>query len=299
MPSISDRTRRRGAALLLSAALSVATAACERVVSVSAPSADPRLVVEARLERSIGRATGNQRIRLSTTESVFSTGNAPPVRGATVRVSDSTGAVTSFTESTAEPGVYLATAMRLRTNWPYTLQITWGGDTYRATERMLAGVGIDSLYISEGSLFPGAPSGLRATIDFRDPEATKNWYLWDQWIDDVRVISNDSASFTRLALPDELLNGSTVRDFQPFGGITVRAGQLVRVRQISIPEQVYRFYNILTSQTRNNGSPFGVPATNLRGNIANVTTPSRLPLGYFFAGEYSEREIRVTGLLGQ
>ncbi len=273
--------------------LGIGAAGCERVVSVAAPAADPRLVVEARLERSIGRTTGNQRIQLSTTEDIFSTSGAPPVRGAAVRVSDSTGVVTTFTESTTEPGVYLATAMRLRTNWPYTLLITWRGDTYRATERMLAGVPIDKLFIDDGSLFPGAPSGPRAKINFRDPVGTKNWYLWDQWLDSVRVISSDSATFTRLALPDDLLNGSEVKDFSPFGGITVRSGQLVRVRQICIPEQVYRFYDILSSQARNNGSPFGVPSTNLRGNIANTTTPSRLPLGYFFVAEYSERELRA------
>jgi len=281
-------------------ALGVGVAGCERVVRVTAPTSEPRLVVEARLERSIGRATGNQRIRLSTTEDVFSTGAAPPVRGATVRVSDSTGTVTLFVESVTEPGVYLASAMRLRTGWPYTLHVTWQGDGYRATERMLAGVPIDSLYVTEGSRFPGAPSGPRATINFRDPGNTKNWYLWDQWLDGVRQISNDSASFTRFAIPDELLNGSEVREFQPFGGITVRVGQLVAVRQISIPEQLYRYYAILSSQTQNNGSPFGVPATNLRGNIENSTTPSRRPLGYFFVAEYSERAIRWTGgFLGQ
>jgi hypothetical protein len=43
----------------------------------------------------------------------------------------------------------------------------------------------------------------------------------------------------------------------------------------------------------NNGSPFGVPISGVRGNVANVTTPSRRAVGYFIAGEYTELERRV------
>lgn len=291
MSSISSgRWVRRilGAALMLGT-----TAACERVVTVTAPSAEPRLVVEARLERARGAAVQDQVIRLSTTQDVFSVVAPSAVRGASVRVLDEAQRATVFTESAAEPGVYRAPSMALPTGRSVTLEIGWGGDQYRATEIMQAGVGMDSLFFRPqfSKVNPG-PS-LRATVAAEDPGTPKNFYLWDQWIDGTRLVSADSVFKSRVVASDELFNGGKVRNFQPYDGWTVRPGQLVRVRQLSISEQAYRFYLTLSQQVDNDGSPFGVKASSVRGNVANVTRPARLAVGYFIAGEYTEIERRV------
>jgi hypothetical protein len=60
------------------AALLVGTAGCERIVSVKAPAFEPRLVVEARLERPFNRRGPLQRIRLTTTQDVFTEADPPP-----------------------------------------------------------------------------------------------------------------------------------------------------------------------------------------------------------------------------
>ena len=49
----------------------------------------------------------------------------------------------------------------------------------------------------------------------------------------------------------------------------------------------------LSAQVGNNGSPFGVPVSSVRGNVANTTNPSKRAVGYFIAGEYTELERRV------
>lgn len=279
--------------LITAALVSVIATACERVVTVNAPASETRLVVEARLEREKGAASADQQIRLSTTQGVFSTVTPSAVRGATVDVVDDSGGKTLFAESTAEPGVYRASAMRLDVGRSYTLEIAWSGDQYRATERMQAGVEMDSLFFRPrfGQLNPGPT--LRATIAAKDPGTPKNFYLWDQWIDGRRLVSPDSEVNSRVIASDELFNGSPVRNFQPYDGWSVSAGQLIRVRQFSISEQAYRFYLTLSQQVDNDGSPFGVPASSVRGNVANVSRPSRVALGYFIAGEYTELERRV------
>lgn len=270
------------------------TAACERVVQVTAPRSERRLVVEARLERQLGRRAPTQRIRLTTTQDVFSSDSAPPARGAVVRVLDAAGAATPFAESPSEPGVYVATAqLLLPVGQNVTLLITWDGDEYVARETMLRAVPIDSVYFIEGGGLPGLSAGLRGTISFTDPADRLNFYLWDQWVDGVRQLSPDSGSFARAVLPDDIINGKSVRDFQPYRGVVVRAGQVVRIRQSSISDQAYRFYELLSEQTNNNGSPFGVPASSVRGNVANITRPARLALGYFIASEYSELQRQV------
>lgn len=291
MPFTSDAgTLRRLCTLLLLGGI----CACERVVRVTAPRSEPRLVVEARLERQLGRRAPLQRIRLTTTQDAFTLDSAPPARGAVVRVLDAAGVATPFAESASEPGVYLATAqMLLPVGQNLTLQISWDGDEYVSRETMLAAVPIDSVYFTECAGLPCSAPGLRGTITFTDPGERQNFYLWDQWVDGVRQLSPDSGSFSRAVLPDDIINGKAVRDFRPYPGVVVRTGQVVRIRQSSISDQAYRFYASLSAQTDNNGSPFGVPASSIRGNVANLTRPSRLALGYFIATEYSERQRQV------
>jgi len=288
MRSVSDPIWRR---LVLAIALLVASVSCERVVTVTAPSFEARLVVEARLERQLNRRSPPQRIRLTTTQGVFSSDAPPPARGAEVRVLNAAGTATSFIESPTEPGLYLAAApMQLPVGQTLTLQITWQGDQFIARETMLRAVPIDTLVFTDGPSIPGLPSGLRGSITFRDPEEVANFYLWEQWADGVRQVSPDSGAFSRAVLNDDIVNGATIFDFSPYRGVIVRSGQVVRIRQYSISAQAFRFYDALSNQTNNNGSPFGVPASSIRGNVANVTRPGRLALGYFIASEYAEVE---------
>jgi hypothetical protein len=287
----SDRARR---GVLMLAVLVMSAAGCERVVSVNAPSFEPRLVVEARLERPFNRRGPVQRIRLTTTQDVFTEADPPPARGAVVRVVDAAGVSVSFAESGTEPGVYIATApMNLPVNQSLTLLITWNGDQYQSRETMQRAVPIDSLGFTEGGGRPGLGAGLRAAIWFIDPETVTNFYLWEQFVDGVRQVTPDSGAFTRAVRSDEISDGALIREFKPYSGVVVRPGQVVRVRQLSISAQTYRFYESLSEQTRNNGSPFGVPVSSIRGNVANVTRPGRLALGYFIASEYFDIERTV------
>ncbi|MDZ7630807.1 MAG: DUF4249 domain-containing protein [Gemmatimonadaceae bacterium] len=278
---------------LLTGATLLSGVACERVVGVTIPAATPRLVVEARLERVRGAVTGQQRVRLTTTDDYFSTTAPPPATGAVVRVEDDSGRVVTFTASDSAPGTYETAFLVINPGRRYTLRITYGGEEFEATETATTGVEIDSLYFASRNGNAGPALGLRATIALRDPAGTKNFYLWDQFIDGRRVISPDSDRFTRVVASDDFRDGETIPGFQPYQGIVVPFDALVRVRQIAISEQAYRFYSTLSEQSRNDGSPFGVPAASLRGNIANRTTPANVGLGYFIVAEVTEAQRRV------
>lgn len=262
--------------------------ACERVVSLTVPESEPRLVVEARLERVRNAVSGRQRVKLTTTGSYFSVASPAPVRGAVVRVADDSGRVVTFAESATEPGVYLSTFFVITVGRTYTLRITHDGDEYASTETALGGVPIDSVYFRERTVAVGPVDGLRATIALRDPVGVKNFYLWDQFVDGRRLVSPDSESYSRVVASDDFRDGTRIRDFQPYAGIVVRPGQEVLVRQVSISEPAYQFYRALSEQSLNDGSPFGVQPANLRGNVANLTSPSRYALGYFIVAEVTE-----------
>lgn len=273
--------------------LLTALAACERVVDIDLQEGPKRLVVEARLERVKGRASGNQRIRLTTTEPYFSNTEPPAARGAVVRVRDGGGAVYSFVESATEPGIYQTNSLVGEIGQQYTLIIDYLGERYEATERLEAVAPIDTLYFAKPSFVVDSDTGLRATIDLRDPAGVKNFYLWDQFIDGVRVLGSDSTSPGRTVASDELEDGRRVREFQPYDGIVVKPGQEVVIRQIAISEQAYRYYRALSEQASGAGSPLGVPLASLRGNVANISVPEHRALGYFIASEVSEARGQV------
>ncbi len=266
-------------------------AACERVVDVDVDEGPRRLVVEARLERVLGRTSGNQEIRLSTTGSYFSNTLPPAASGAVVRVTDDRGIVTSFTGSTI-PGRYATSALVVQPGRTYTLRIDWQGQRYEGVERTMTVTPIDSLYLAAPR--PGRFSGddgVRATIDTRDPAGEKNFYLWDQFVNGVRLLGPDSSFKMRIIAHDDAVNGKPVIGFQPFEGVDIPVGATVLVRQIGISEATYRYYFALSDQVGNDGSIFSVPPARIRGNVANLTRPSEPALGYFYVSEVAEASI--------
>jgi Domain of unknown function (DUF4249) len=273
---------------VVSATLVVAAAACERVVTVAVPDTPPRLVVEARLERLRSAVSGTQRIRLTTTDRYFSSAAPPPARGAVVRVVDDSGRVVPFGELASEPGTYATTTFVINVGRTYTLQITYAGQEYRSTETATSGVAIDSLWFIERIANLSPREGLRATIGLRDPVGVKNFYLWEQYVDGRRIVRPDSLGYYRVVASDDFSDGTRIRRYQPYDGVIVRSGQQVRVQQVAISEQAFRYYNALSEQGLNDGSPFGVPPSSLRGNVANLTNPSSQALGYFIVAEVTE-----------
>lgn len=270
--------------LLMCAAL---LSGCERVIDLNLPEGDRLLVVEARLERVLGNISGDQKITLSTTGSYFEPLSPNPARDAVVRVTDSDGVVTNFNESS--PGTYTTHALTVVRNRTYALSIDWNGQHYDATETTQAVPNIRRLYFADPK--PGRYSGdegVRATIDFQDRAGERNYYLWDQYVNGVRQLGPDSTVKLRITATDEGYDGLVISGFQPYEGIIIPAGAGVLLRQIALSEQMYRFYLALSDQVSQDGSPFSVPPSSLRGNVANRTDRARPALGYFYVSEVSE-----------
>ncbi len=274
-------------------AMCLSLGACERVVALDLPEGPKQLVVEARIERVRGAVTGEQRFRLTTTDNYFSNNAPPPARGATVRVGDDAGTIVTFMESLTEPGVYTTSLMTGVLGRRYTLQIDWQGDRYEATEALEPVPAIDTLYFQDRTSTFGPKLGKRATIDFRDPGGKKNYYVWDQYVNGVRQVVPDSTFRVRVIAPDDGLDGRRIRRFQPYDGIPVASGSQVLVRQMALSESMYRYYFALSDQASNDGSPFSVPLSSVRSNIANRTRSDRRPLGYFMATEVAEARAAV------
>lgn len=268
--------------------LALALTACERVVDVDLDEGPRRLVVEARLERILGNVNGQQSIRLSTTGPYFSNAAPPAARGAVVVVTDDQGRRYPFVESST-PGVYRTSDLIIERGRRYALAIDFQSERFEATERTVAVPPIDSLYFDKPrpGRFSGS-EGVRATIDLVDLPDEQNFYLWDQYVDGVRLLGPDSSFKFRIIAPDDGFDGLPIKGFQPYEGVDIGVGSTVLVRQIALSEAMYRFYFAFSDQVSNDGSVFSVPPSSVRGNVANRSTPGRPALGYFYVAEVAE-----------
>lgn len=282
------RVRALFGAHAMSGVVLVALTGCQRVVSIDAPEGPKHLVVEARVERVQDDVTGVQTIRLTTTSAYFVETAPPPASGAAVRVADDAGDTAVFAESADTPGTYLTNVLTGVVGRSYTLTIDYEGERYTATDRMTSVAPIDSLYFVPPQRCEGQCTGVRATIDFHDPGGVPNWYLWEESIDGIALLGPDSAQYQPVVANDQGLDGRFVTLFQPFGGIAVQPASRVLIRQLSLSEPMYHYFTAIAQQSAHGGSPFAVPPSSIRGNVANTSEVSHFALGYFMATEVSE-----------
>ncbi len=268
----------------------LSAAACERIVDVEIPAPEPLLVVEGRIELVKEAPSGMQTLRLRTTDAFFSNRRTPPATGAVVTVRDGTGATYAFAEP--EPGRYVTNGLHARIGETYALSIEYEGDRYAASASLLPVAPIDSLYfIYEEATLVIDEEGYRAAIDYTDPPGGPHFYLWEQFIDGVNEPPPSAGNQFNLVSRDDLYDGRPVIGFEPLNEVVIEPGAHVVIRQIALSRRGYDYYYATFEQSGiGSGPSFSVPPATIRGNVTNVTSPERYPLGFFEAAEVSVAE---------
>ncbi len=259
--------------------------ACTRVVEIDLPEGPRRLVVDARIERRNWGTPREQRIVLTTTDAVTGFGSTPAAAGAVVRVIGASGENYLFVERQRGSGEYVHPDFLPVIGQRYTLQIDYQGDRYRAISTLLPVAPIDSLYFVYQEAGLGSDAGYRAVIDYTDPAGITNYYFWELSVDGRRRAQIDPGTRFRILSNDRFYDGGQVLGYTPFDDEVLSPGQQVQIRQIALSEEAYRYYFMLLEQMTGGGNPFAAPPVSVRGNVVNLTTPSRIPLGYFIATE--------------
>ncbi len=263
-------------------------AACERIVEVEIPApAEPRLVVEGRIELVKEAPSGMQTIRLRTTDAFFGNRPTPPAVGAAVTVTDGAGGVYPLVET--EWGRYVTNDLHARIGETYSLSIDHEGDRYAASASLTPVAPIDSLYfIFEEETLVNDTAGYRAAIDYTDPPGGPDFYLWEQFVDGVNEPPPSSGNQFNLVSRDDLYDGQPVIGFEPNNEVVIEPGAHVMIRQVSLSRRGYDYYYALFEQNGlGTGNSFSVPPATIRGNVANTTRPERYPFGFFAAAEVS------------
>jgi hypothetical protein len=270
--------------LITTICLLVATAtlftSCEKEINLDLKNTSPKLVVEGNILWGIDTVINQQELKLSLSANYTGNTNPLPVTNAIVMVNDGTN---TYTYNHIENGVYRSSFIAA-TNKTYKLIINYEGDEYNAYETLKAGgAAIDSLTVNYFPSALGSPEGNFITVNTTDPFNERNFYLWQLFINEQLMINPSPGNIYRAIQKDDFFNGQPLLNYLPFDNFPVVTGDIARLHQLNISEQMYNYYYSIFNLTASSPVSGDVPPGNIKGNIVNLNKPDKNALGYFGA----------------
>lgn len=270
--------------LKISICLLLATAtvftSCEKEINLDLKNISPKLVVEGNILWGIDTVINRQELKLSLSANYTGNTNPLPVTNAIVMVNDGTN---NYTYNHIGNGVYRSNFIAT-TNKTYKLIINYEGDEYNAYETLKAGgADIDSLTVNYFPSTLGSPEGNFITVNTTDPVNEKNFYVWQLYINEQLMINPSPGNIYRAIQKDDFFNGQPLLNYLPFDNFPVVTGDIARLHQLNISEQMYNYYYSIFNLTASSAVSGDVPPGNIKGNIVNLNKPDKNALGYFGA----------------
>mgnify|MGYP005626317243 CR=1 FL=1 len=261
----------------------VTLTSCEDVVDVNLNTAPPKLVIDASIKWQKGTTGTEQTIKLTTTTGYFQN-IIPTVSGAIVYITDSNSIQYNFNENIGT-GNYICTNFNPIINEVYILTVINNGQTYTATETLIAVPTIGSVSQNNEGGFTG--EDIEVKFFFQDNGLMDNFYL-----------IQFNASFSSLpeydVIDDDFFQGNQM--FGLYYNENLKPSNTLNFTLHGISQSYYNYMNILLGIAGNNGgSPFQTPPATLRGNIINQTNFDNYALGYFRLSEIDISFMEVNG----
>jgi hypothetical protein len=262
---------RLGVLLIITGLLS----SCTDVIDVKVPNGGARLVVDASIKWQKGTSGETQTINLRKSTAFFDKNRDVPVTGASVTVTkENDGSIFVFADQ--NDGSYTAVDFVPELNASYTLKILYNGNSYTATETLIAAPVINRVdQTIEGS---GGDAEIQLQVFFDDPGNVENYYLGEFQPSNLPL---PSLSVIR----DEFTDGN--ENFIENENESYVAGVTVDINVYGISQRYYDYINIFIQQSGSDeGGPFPTTPVPLKGNVVNVNDSNEEVLGYFRAGEF-------------
>lgn len=252
---------------------------CEDVIDVPLDNATPKLVIDANILWQKGTIGNEQKIKLTTTSDFYSN-TAPTVSGAVVFITNnSSNTIFTFSEIVANSGEYICTNFLPIINESYTLTINYNGETYTATEKLLATPTINSIQQTLENGF--GEEEIQVKFFYQDNGSEDNFYLIGAKNPNLSVLEFG-------VIEDKFFQGNEM--FGLYRSPDLKKDDVLKLSLQSISQRYYNYMNkLLNIAGSSNGSPFATPPATLRGNIVNSTSESNYPLGYFHLSEIDVR----------
>lgn len=251
---------------------------CTDVIDVDVPTGKPRLVVEASIDWEKGTDGKHQTIKLSKMTPYFSNQEIEEVLGAIVTIKDKeTGDVFNFEDK--NNGLYITNVFIPVINHPYDLTISYGGETYKAEEKMMS---LSDIQKVDQSIEGGNSSeDIEVNIHFQDPEDIENYYFFKfQRIGDLLP--------TIEPMSDEFTDGNIMKesfekedDTDTSEKEQLKSGDIVEYQMSGISKRYYDYMQIMVNQLGAEASIFSGVPVELKGNCININNKQEFTLGYF------------------
>lgn len=250
----------------------ISLVSCEDVVHVDLETSDPRLVIEASILWEKGTVGNEQKIKLSTTTDYYSN-TIPVVSDATVFITDSSSTY-NFIENPGT-GEYFCDNFNPVIGETYVLTVVTNGETYQATETLIAVPTIDS--VEQGIFNNFGSEDIQVKFYFQDNPLEDNYYFG-------KYTTNFSILPSYDYFDDKFTQGNQM--FGLYIDEDIKAGDQLTFNLQGISKRYYNYVSILLNIAGNNsGGPFTTPPATVRGNFINITNPDNFAFGYFCLSE--------------
>jgi hypothetical protein len=266
--------------ILITFLTSLFLTSCEEVIDVDLETGAPKLVIDASLKWQKG-TSGNEQIIILTKTTGYYEQEVPVVSGAIVFVTNAIGDVFNFTEI-PNTGKYSCSDFLPILNQNYELTVISEGETYTASEKMIAVPTIESVQQTENGGFTG--DEIEVKFFYQDIQNEDNFYL-----------INFNVSNTILPIID-VIDDKFFQGNQMFAYLAndLETGDDIRLQLQGISNSYFNYMNILLDVAGSNGgSPFATPPATVRGNIINQTNNDNFALGYFQLSEMDTKNYVV------
>ncbi len=269
--------------------------ACEKVVQLNVPNADPQVVINGTLSNQPEK----WQINLSLSQPYFDQSGIAFVDDAKVYIEDNLGVIDTLEYDT--DGKYISkTIKQCEIGKTYTLRVEHGSQTYTAVEKCYYQDTIDfiqSYYLPERNGF--IPVGYYVFEKANEYEPDGDYYVWNIYRNGILMTDSigylyDSDEFRETGFynisidPNDPLKDIDRGVFpRPFPW-SFEKGDSVTVEQLRVSKGYYDFLSEFATQQQRSGTPFDPPPLNPTSNIQGGA------YGFFKVVNVSSKSIIVT-----
>ena len=248
---------------------------CENVIDIETEFDDKRLVIDANISKHRDSIDGIASVKLSETIPYFSDQESI-VKNASVKIE--TNQIVYNLIYNNDKKEYSSIIENINKE-EFVLSIIRNENTYTSSEKLITTPKIKSVIFGDRKSLNKDEVELRVT--FIDPPEKGNYYLW-------KFGPKKSGKYDYLPALDKYINGNEFT-FSFFIDKTeyLQNSDFINIEINGISENYYNYLNILTSQAgAQNGRPFSTSSSIIRGNISNLVSEEKFPLGYFRVYEF-------------
>lgn len=248
---------------------------CEKVIDIETEFDDKRLVIDANISKHRDSIDGIASVKLSETIPYFSDQESI-VKNALVKIE--TNQIVYNLIYNNDKKEYSSIIENINKE-EFVLSIIRNENTYTSSEKLITTPKIKSVIFGDRKSLNKDEVELRVT--FIDPPEKGNYYLW-------KFGPKKSGKYDYLPALDKYINGNEFT-FSFFIDKTeyLQNSDFINIEINGISENYYNYLNILTSQAgAQNGRPFSTSSSIIKGNISNLVSEEKFPLGYFRVYEF-------------